>query len=266
MATRILSVGYVPKAGLGNYSLEERYDVISAKDTSIEPQPSLLQSGVDIGLMRLHIYKAPERRKWLGLREDRNYEIMVVFAPLHLHSVAPDSPQKDVMKPKYAKFFNIGKDDAAGGFTYKKMFSNLQMRSSLSLDVQLTEIDNDKLDPDGLEVLLNDTSIGTVLDLSPVNPKQYLMLASNIVGKIQEVFGCEKAGDDPLWDDTLVLEPRPTIPGSYRLREGFYAIVEGKDEEFSKMDYHRNALFKRGSFDEIDANYLVFSMGRSVVS
>ena len=267
MPSRVLSVGYVPDAGLLSYDLQTAYDVVSAKATTVEPDPSMLKTGVDVGLMRLHIFNAPERRKFLGLVKDRSYEIMVSFTPVHIHPAGVEGPARDVMKVKYAKFFNIDKDDSAGGFTYKRMFLNIRPKGCLSIDVELTEIDNKKVDPDGLELLLNDTGIGTVLDLAPVNPKEYLMLASNVVGRIQEVFGSNKAGDDPLWNDTLVLEPKPTIPGSYRLREGFYAIVEGKKQtDFSRMVYHRNGLFKRGTTDEIDANYLVFSVGKSVVA
>ena len=257
---RILNVGYVKEASSDNYDLKKPYDLVSAKDTKLVPDPEMLKTGIDIGLMRLHIYKAPERRHWLGLREDRNYEIMVTFAPIHLHG----TEQREVMKVRYSKFFNIEKDDSAGGFTYKKAFENLNFKGSLSLDVNLTEIDNDKVDPEPLEALLNDTGVGTLLDLAPYNPKAYLMLASNIVSKIQEIFGSEKAGDDPLWNDTLVLEPRPTIPGSYRLREGFYTIIEKHPGfNFKNIVYQKNALYKRGTTDEIDTNYLVFAIGKS---
>lgn len=265
MSTRILSVGYVQDAKLSDYNLDTRYKVITAKDSRITADPTMLESGVDVGLLRLHIHNAPERRKWLGLLKDRSYEIMVTFSPLHLHAVQPGVPQKDVLKVKYSKFFNIDKDDSAGGFTYKKMFLNLKPKCCLSMGVELTEIDNKKVDPDGLELLLSDTSIGTVLDLAPVNPKDYIMLASNVIGKIQEVFGSDKAGDDPLWNETLALEANPTIPGCYRLCEGFYVIVEGAEQsDFSTMEYHRNGLFKQGTTDEIDTNYLVFSVGKSI--
>ncbi len=259
MPKRILNLGYVKGASLENYNLEEPYGLVSAKDTSVKPDPEMIKTGVDIGLMRLHIHNAPERRKLLGLLEDRNYEIMVTFAPVHLHG------QTEVMKIRYAKFFNIEKEDSAGGFTYKKMFQNLKFKRSLNLDVKLTEIDNKKVDPEPLEMLLNDTGIGTVLDLAPYNPKEYLMLASNIISKVQEIFGSDKAGDDPLWDDTLVLEPKPTIPGSYRLREGFYAIIEEYEGfDFSDIVYQHNALYKRGTNDEIETNYLVFAVGKSL--
>jgi len=261
MSKRILDLGYVKGASLDNYELEKPYDLVSAKSAAVAPDSEMLKTGVDIGLMRLHIYKAPERRQWLGLREDRNYEIMVAFSPIHLHG----KEQQEVMKVKYSKFFNIERDDSAGGFTYKKMFQNLKFKGSLSLDVSLTEIDNEKVDPEPLETLLNDTGIGTLLDLAPYNPKEYLMLASNIISKIQEVFGSEKAGDDPLWEDVLVLEPEPTVPGSYRLCDGFYAIIEKYDGfDFKNIVYQQNALYKRGTTDEIDTNYLVFAVGKSL--
>jgi len=260
MSKRVLDLGYVKEASSDNYDLKKPYSLISAKDTKIVPDPEMLKMGVDIGLMRLHIYQAPERRQWLGLREDRNYEIMVTLAPVHLYGTG----QGEVMKVKYSKFFNIEKEDSAGGFTYKKMFENLRFKASLSLDIDLTEIDNDKVDPEPLEALLNDTGVGTLLDLAPYNPKEYLMLASNIISKIQEVFGSDKAGDDPLWDDTLVLEPKPTVPGSYRLREGFYTIIEKyAGFNFKNIVYQNNTLYKRESTDEIDANYLIFALGKS---
>ena len=266
---RILSLGYVTGASLSEYDLSKSYDLTSAKDNDVKPDSSLLKSGVDIGLMALHIDNAPERRKLLGLKADKSYEIMVSFSPLHLHTVQEiegGAAIKDVLKAKYAKFFNIDKEDTAGGFTYKKMFVKLMPKGgSLSMDVELTEIDNNKVDPDALETLLNDTSIGTVLDLSPVNPKDYIMLASNVVNKVQEVFGSDKAGDDPLWSDTLVIEPRPSIPGSYRLREGFYAIVEGETQtDFSRIAYHNNRLIEKESKKEYGENYLVFSVGKNL--
>jgi len=258
MTKRILRLGYVNGASVDDYNPEKPYDLISAKDSSIKPDQNMVRTGVDIALMRLHIHNAPERRKFLGLIEDRSYEIMVTFASVHVHG-------QDVMKVKYSKFFNIDKEDSAGGFTYKKMFQNLKFKRSLTIDVKLTEIDNRKVDPEPLEVLLQDTSIGTVLDLAPYNPKEYLLLASNIISKIQEVFGSEKAGDDPLWDDTLVIEPKPTIPGSYRLCEGFYTIIEEYPGfDFNDIVYQNNALYIRGTTDEIPTNYLVFSVGKSL--
>ena len=265
---RILSVGYVTTATLDKYDLNEHYDLISAKDNNVEPDGSLLESGVDIGLMTLHIADAPERRKFLGLLEDRNYEIMVSFSPVHLHTVHEIQggiSLKDVIKAKYARFFNIDKEDSAGGFTYKKMFVKLIPKGSLSIDVELTEIDNKLVDPNALESLLEDTGIGTALDLSPVNTKDYIMLASNVVHKVQEVFGSDKAGDDPLWNDTLVLEAKPTIPGSYRLKEGFYAIAEDTSQtDFSKLSYSNNRLLNKETKKELDKNYLVFSIGKSI--
>ena len=263
MKTRMLSLGYVTNADLSTYSLNDTYEVVSAKEQEVKPQGELLQSGVDVGLMRLHIHNAPERRKWLGLREDKNYEILVVFSPTHVHSISND--KKDIIKVKYGKYFNIEKEESAGGFTYKKMFTHLIPKNSLTFDVQLTEIDNNTVDPDGLEILLKDTGIGTVLDLAPVNPISYLQLASNIVNKIQEVFGSDKAGDDPLWNDTLVIEAKPTIPGSYKLREGFYVIVEAKDQfDFSNVYYHQNKLVDKNTHQELKANYLIFSIGKSI--
>ena len=53
---------------------------------------------------------------------------MVSFSPLHLHTIKEidGGPAiKDVLKTKYAKFFNIDKEDTAGGLTYKKMFVKL---------------------------------------------------------------------------------------------------------------------------------------------
>ena len=262
MARRILNLGYVMDASVDSYDPDEPYSLISAKDSSIKPDPEMVATGVDIGLMRLHIHNAPERRRFLGLLPDRSYEIMVTFASVHIHQ--REDGGRDVMKVKYSKFFNIDKEDSAGGFTYKKMFQNLKFKRSLNLDVKLTEIDNNAVDPDPLEKLLEDTGIGTVLDLAPYNPKEYILLASNIISRIQEVFGSDKAGDDPLWDDTLVLEPKPTIPGSYRLREGFYTIIEEYPGfDFDEIVYRNNALCFRGSGDEIPANYLVFSVGKS---
>lgn len=69
MSKRVLDLGYVKEASLDNYDLKKPYSLISAKDTKIVPDPEMLKMGVDIGLMRLHIYQAPERRQWLGLRE-----------------------------------------------------------------------------------------------------------------------------------------------------------------------------------------------------
>jgi len=158
---------------VNNFDEQKSYKVISAKSTEIIPDSDILTKGIDMGLMRLHINNAPERRKWLGLREDRDYEIMVIFSPVHLHG----TEQREVMKVKYSKFFNIEKENIASGFTYKKMFQNLMIKGSLSIDVNLTEIDNDKVDPEPLRTLLNDTGIGTALDLSPYNPKEYLILA-----------------------------------------------------------------------------------------
>lgn len=89
---------------------------------------------------------------------------------------------------------------------------------------------------------------------------------NDIAGLNQCLRGCEaeEAGDDPLWNDTLVLEPRPTIPGSYRLREGFYTIIEKHpDFDFKNIVYQDNALYKRETTDEIDTNYLVFAIGKS---
>lgn len=263
MPRRSLNLGYVIGASLDNYDLEEPYDLVSAQDTDVKPDSEMSKTGVDIGLMRLHIFNAPERRKLLGLLPDRSYEIMVTFAPVHLHG----TEHREVMKVKYSKFFNIDKEDSAGGFTYKKMLQNLKFKGSLSLDVSLTEIDNTEIDPDPLEAFLNDTSIGTALDLAPYNAKEYIMLASNIISKIQEIFGSDKAADDPLWDDTLVLEPKPTIPGSYRLREGFYAIIEEYEGfDFKDIVYQHNALYKRGTSDELDTNYLVFAVGKSLTT
>ncbi len=265
MKTRMLSLGYVLNANLTNYDLKESYELVSAKDLKVIPQSELLNTGVDVGLMRLHIHDAPERRKWLGLREDKNYEILVVFAPTHIHTISKENNTKDVIKVKYGKYFNIEKDESAGGFTYKKMFANLIPKGALTFDVQLTEIDNNKVDPDGLEILLKDTGIGSVLDLAPINPISYIQLASNVINRIQEVFGSDKAGDDPLWNDTLVIEAKPTIPGSYKLREGFYAIVEGKDQfDFSKVFYHQNKLVDKWTHQELAANYLIFSIGKSI--
>jgi hypothetical protein len=266
--TRILSLGYVTQASPENYDLKDKYDMISAKNSKVKPDPELLNTGIDIGLMTLHIDNAPERRKLLGIAKDKDYEIMVSFSPVHLHTVQEVQGGvviKDVLKARYAKFFNIKKEDSAGGFTYKKMFVKLMPKGSLSLDVELTEIDNDKVDPSIIELLLEDTSIGTVLDLSPVNPKDYIMLATNVIGKIQDVFGSDKAGDDPLWNDTLVLEPKPTIPGAYRLCQGFYAIVEGtRQTDFGKIVYHNNRLIDKKDGSEIKNNYLVFSIGKNV--
>lgn len=266
--SRVLSLGFVTTATLSKYDLKDTYDLVSAKDNDVKADASLLDSGVDIGLMTLHIDNAPERRKFLGLVADKSYEIMVSFSPVHLHTVQQiqgGSALKDVLKAKYAKFFNIDKEDSAGGFTYKKMFIKLMPKGSLSIDVELTEIDNKKVDPDALESLLDDTSIGTALDLSPVNPKDYIMLASNVVNKLQTAFGSDKAGDDPLWRDTLIIEPKPTIPGSYKLREGFYAIVEGESQtDFSKLGYNNNRLINKETDNELDKNYLVFSVGKSI--
>ena len=61
---RILSLGYVTTASSSDYDLSATYDLISAKDSDVIPDPSLLQSGIDIGLMTLHIDNAPERRKF----------------------------------------------------------------------------------------------------------------------------------------------------------------------------------------------------------
>ena len=263
MTRRTLNLGYVMDASVDNYDPDEPYSLISAKDSRITPDPEMVATGVDIGLMRLHIHNAPERQRFLGLLPDRSYEIMVTFASVHLHQRKDGG--RDVMKVKYSKFFNIDKEDSAGGFTYKKMFQNLKFKRSLNLDVKLTEIDNNVVDPDPLEKLLEDTGIGTVLDLAPYNPKEYILLASNIISRIQEVFGSDKAGDDPMWDDTLVLEPKPTIPGSYRLCEGFYVIIEEYPGfDFGEMVYQNNALYLGGSEEEIPTNYLVFSVGKSI--
>lgn len=266
--TRILSLGYAIGASIGNFDLSDNYELLSAKDNDVKADPSLLKSGIDIGLMTLHIETAPERRRLLGLKSDDRYEIMVSFSPVHMHTVNQiegGKKRKEILKAKYSKFFNINKEDAAGGFTYKKMFVKLLPKRSLSLDVQLTEIDNDKVDPNQLENLFNDTSIGSVLDLSPFNPKDYIMLASNIVGKIQDIFGSDKPGDDTLWNDTLVIEPKPTIPGSYRLCEGIYVIVEDEVQtDFSNIIYHNNRIVGKDNSKEIRKNYLVFSIGKSL--
>lgn len=266
--SRILSVGYVTDANLSNYEPQKKYDLVSAKHHAVSPEPQLLESGIDIGLMTLHVSNAPERRKFLGLKADNVYEIMVAFSPVHLHSVSQIQggvDTKEVLKAKYAKFFKIEKQHSAGGFTYKKMFVNLKPKGCLSLDVQLTEIDNNKVDPNALEVLLEDTSIGSVLDLSPVNPKDYIMLASNLVNRVQEVFGSDKAGNDPLWNDTLVIESNPSIPGSYKLRTGFYAIVEGESQTvFNEIAYFNNKLINKKDRSQYKGNYLVFSVGKAL--
>lgn len=93
---------------------------------------------------------------------------------------------------------------------------------------------------------------------------RFAQTALNMISKIQEVFGSDKAGDDPLWDDTLVLEPKPTVPGSYRLSEGFYTIIEKyAGFNFRNIVYQNNALYKRETTDEIDTNYLIFALGKS---
>lgn len=252
---KILHLGYVKDAYASNYNLDEEYKIVSAKDSSIKPDHALL-NGIDIGLLRLHIHNAPERRKWLGLKEDKQYEIMVSMSVLHIYG-------DDVIKPTYSKFFNVDKENSAGGFTYKKMFENLKPKNSLNIDVKLVEIDNNKVDPDPLEELLKDTGIGSVLDLAPYNPKQYILLASNIINKIQEVFGSDKVGDDLLWDDILTLEAKPTIPGAYRLKEGFYVIIEDYNGfNFNDIIYKNNTLYKDN--EELKTNYMVFSIGKSI--
>ncbi len=256
--SRVLELCYVSNASIAEYSMDTKYPIISAKDKNVKADPDFLEKGIDIGLMKLHINNAPERRKLLGLVPDRDYEIIVKFSPVILHG----TDQREVMKINYCKFFNIEKNDSGDGFTYKKMFSNLRIKNTLSFDVQLTEIDNNIVDPQPLSNLLNDTGIGTALDLSPVNPKQYLELASNIVGKIQDVFGKDKEGDDGLWKDTLNIEPAPTIPGSYKLREGFYIILESQDIKINHLIYHNNKVVHSKTLQEIEANYLVFGVGK----
>lgn len=261
--SRILELWYVKDATLSQFSENESYSLISARNTSIDPEPIMLSSGIDIALSRLHIDNAPERRKLLGLKKDTDYEIMVSFEPLVLVGTENQEP----LKVRYGKMYNIAKEDAAPGFTYKKMFYNLKMKESLNFNVKLVEIDNEKVDPDPLRELLNDTGIGTVLDLSPYNPKQYLQLASNVVTKIQDVFGSDRAGDDNLWDDTLTMEAKPTIPGSYRLREGFYVIVENNRNMMLKpedMVYQNNLIKTAATNTEIKTNYLVFSVGKTI--
>lgn len=260
--SRIIDVWYVPDIDLSNYSLETEYDLVSARDKSVIADPTMLLSGIDIGLFRLHMSNAPERRKLLGLKKDDRYEIMVSLAPVILHGTENPEP----LKVHYGKLFDINKDDSAGGFTYKKIFYNLQMKESLNFDVKLVEIDNEKVDPEPLSQLLNDTGIGTLLDLSPYNPKQYLQLASNIVSKIQDVFGPDKEGDDTLWDDVLTLEPKPSIPSSYRLREGIYVILENtktRPVHPSDLIYVDNALIYKNTREEVATNYLIMGIGKS---
>ena len=68
-----------------------------------------------------------------------------------------------------------------------------------------------------------------------------------------------------LWKDTLVLEAKPTIPGSYKLKEGFYVIVEDVAQtDFSKLAYVNNCLVIKGTSNELNKNYLVFSVGKSI--
>lgn len=261
--SRILELWYVKDAALADFNENTAYDMMSARNTLIVPETEMLQTGVDIGLYRLHINDAPERRKLLGLKKDEDYEIMVSLSPVILYG----TENQEVLKVKYGKLFNIPKEDSAPGFTYKKMFYNLKIKESLNFDIKLVEIDNDKVDPDPLKELLNDTGIGTVLDLSPYNPKQYIMLASNIITKVQDVFGSDKVGDDTLWDDVLSIEAKPTIPGSYRLREGFYAIVENTKNFPVKPEdviYQNNILRYKNQDEEIQTNYLILGIGKNV--
>lgn len=266
--SRILSIGYVRAASPSNYDLQQAYRITSAKNTDIEPDPELLETGVDVGLMNLHIANAPERRELLGLKADDRYEIMVSITPEHLHSVGDiqsGSAPREELKAKYARFYTIDKGTSASGFTSKKMFTQLVPKKSLNMKVELTEIDNEKVDPNRLRTLLEDTSIGEVLDLSPVNPKSYITLASNVVDRIQATFGSDKAGDDELWDYSFSLEGGGSFAGSYRLRQGFYAIIEGrKQTEFDGLAYHENQIKTKQDNKEIDQNYLVFSIGKSV--
>lgn len=263
--SRVLELWYVKDATLATFDVREKYSMLSAKDKLVTADETLIQSGVDIGLFRLHISNADERRKFLGLKKDDTYEIMVNFSPVHLHG----ENKKEVLKVSYGKFFNVDKNDSQEGFTYKKMFVGLNIKTSLSFDVKLTEIDNDKVDPDPLSQILNDTSIGKVLDLSPFNPKEYVELASNIINSIQNVFGSDKNGDDIIWDDTLVMEPKPTIPGAYKLRAGIYAIVEqqkGRSIAIDNVLFAENKLVNKVNSQEIDVNYLVFGVGKTIES
>ncbi|NMH63769.1 hypothetical protein [Shewanella salipaludis] len=263
MTTRMLSIGYVKEASLSNYSLSGEYNLISAKDSSVIPDEKLLKSGVDMGLMRLHICNAPERRTLLGLRADRKYEVLVSMSPTHIHG-RNDKSSGEIIKVKYHKLFDVEKDQSAGGFTYKAMFTNLVLKNFLSINVELTEVDNEVVDPNSLANLLKDTGVGEVLDLGPYNPKEYLMLASNIANRIQDVFGSDKVGDDPLWSEPLALHPKPTVPGSYRLSTGFYAIIESEDQvDFSKIMYTKNTLINKDNSKEIKSNYLIFGVGVS---
>lgn len=261
---RILDLWYAKDVTLGSFELNQEYSMISAKDNQLVPDESLLTSGVDVGLFRLHISNATERRKLLGLKKDERYEIMVSFSPIHLHG----TEKREVLKVSYARFFNIDKGESGEGFTYKKMFLNLQLKDSLSFDVKLTEIDNDKVDPDPLSQILNDANIGKVLDLSPYNPKQYVELASNFVNSIQNIFGADKEGDDEMWNDTLSIEPKPTIPGSYKLRAGIYAIIEQQSKKSVKITntvFYDNKLVDKNTKNEIGVNYLVFGIGAAIV-
>lgn len=261
---RILELWYVKDARLSEFDEGKEYEMISARSSSVIPEPDMLTTGVDVALYRLHINNAPERRKVLGLKKDDDYEIMVSLSPVILYGTS----QQEVLKVTYGKLFNIPKEDSAPGFTYKKLFFNLKIKESLNFNVNLVEIDNDKVDPDPLRELLNDTGIGTVLDLSTYNPKQFIMLASNVITKIQDVFGSDKAGDDMLWDDVLSIEAKPTIPGSYRLREGFYAIVENtKNFPIKPEDvvYKNNMLVSKTKSEEVSTNYLILGIGKTFV-
>ncbi len=258
--SRVLELAYIKGPSINSYDENKSYSIISAKDSSIKPNEALIESGIDVGLFKLHMHNAPERRKILGLKRDQRYEVLISFTP-----AIQFGESKDKMDITYGKFFRITKNDNADGFSYKKMFKNLRFDEALEFDVALTEIDNNKVDPDPLEQLLNETSIGQLLDLAPYQPKTYLLLASQLIQNIQRIFGADKDGDDALWADRLSIEAAPTITGSYRLRTGIYAIIERPSDglEYNKLVFNNNCIQFKNSGRELNSNYLVFGIGKS---
>ena len=83
--SRVLELWYVKDLLVDTYDSATEYHMVSAMDAKVKPEPELVKSGVDIGLFRLHIHNAEERRKVLGIVNDKNYEIMVSFSLVHVH-------------------------------------------------------------------------------------------------------------------------------------------------------------------------------------
>jgi hypothetical protein len=261
MKNRQLEIGYIQGATLIDFNPNTTYKIISAKDASIQAN-KLLSDGSDIVLFRLHMHDADERRLYLGLVEDDQYEIMVTFSPKYLNETSQNG------NVKFSKLCEIPKGGQQPGFSANRMFTNLKFKKTLQFDIELTEVDNDKVDPDPLAAFLDKTAIKGGLDLAIPGAGEYLRLATSISDAIQTSFGRDKAGDDRLWNDTLSLESSPTVPGQYRLREGIYVIVEywGPFMDWSKITYWNNVITDisdPNNHRQLLANHLVFGIGLS---